>query len=474
MPPLSSGSKSSCLVFLLFSLCGSPAIAAVPDGPPSAAKPWKREGNEAVFREYQSTLTELLSRPPESVQAHPAADDFPGAVPDSAPRIDRVVTVDTSVPRWHSTGLYAAPGERITVRLAEPVVGRRLELRVGCHKDKLWAERIKTWKRVPEITRTVPLNATVVEAANPFGGLIYVVVPRAGETGRVDVAISGGVAAPLFVLGSTDPESWRETLREAPAPWAELAGEKLILTLPSRNVRALDDPEAVVRFWDAVVTAQDELAAVTDRSSPERIVLDRQISAGYMHSGYPIMAHLDQSGKVADMESLRSGNWGLFHELGHNHQNRDWTFDGTGEVTCNLFSMYCFEQVCGLPMEGHDAMKPGKREQRLRAHFAAGGTFEDWKSDPFLALLTYHQLVQAFGWEPFTAVFADYRSLSKDERPRDDDARRDQFLVRFSREVGRNLGPFFEAWGIPTTQAARDSLGDLPVWMPEGFPPGAS
>jgi hypothetical protein len=37
--------------------------------------------------------------------------------------------------------------------------------------------------------------------------------------------------------------------------------------------------------------------------------------------------------------------------------------------------------------------------------------------------------------------------------------------------VGRNLGPFFEAWGVPTSPEARQSLADLPAWMPEpGFP----
>jgi hypothetical protein len=45
-------------------------------------------------------------------------------------------------------------------------------------------------------------------------------------------------------------------------------------------------------------------------------------------------------------------------------------------------------------------------------------------------------------------------------------------MVRFSRHVGRDLGPFFEAWGVPTSEEARQSIADLPGWMPEGFPPG--
>jgi hypothetical protein len=44
-------------------------------------------------------------------------------------------------------------------------------------------------------------------------------------------------------------------------------------------------------------------------------------------------------------------------------------------------------------------------------------------------------------------------------------------MVRLSRTVGKNLGPFFETWAVPTSAAARASVADLPAWMPEGFPP---
>ena len=75
-----------------------------------------------------------------------------------------------------------------------------------------------------------------------------------------------------------------------------------------------------------------------------------------------------------------------------------------------------------------------------------------------------------FGWEPFQKTFAEYRELPQDERPRSDDAKRDQWLVRFSKTVGKDLGPFFENWGVPTSEAARASIADLPEWMPDDFP----
>ena len=96
--------------------------------------------------------------------------------------------------------------------------------------------------------------------------------------------------------------------------------------------------------------------------------------------------------------------------------------------------------------------------------------FARWKSDPFLALTMYHQLRAAFGWETYKKVFAEYRALPKNERPKNDDEKRDQWLTRFSRATGKNLGPFFEAWGVPTSDSARATLKDLAPWMPSDWP----
>jgi hypothetical protein len=197
-----------------------------------------------------------------------------------------------------------------------------------------------------------------------------------------------------------------------------------------------------------------------------------QIGGGYMHSGYPIMTWLDAPKLAVNVQDLvTKGSWGHFHELGHNHQSGHWTFDGTGEVTENLFSLYVIDRCCHLPGTGHPAVDPATRDKKTREYLAAGAPFDKWKSDPFLALYMYMQLKEAFGWEAYKRVFAEYRAAPDNELPKSDDEKRDQWMVRFSRTVGRNLGPFFQAWGVPTSDAARASIADLPEWMPEGFPP---
>jgi hypothetical protein len=289
----------------------------------------------------------------------------------------------------------------------------------------------------------------------------------------VPVTLVGGVEAPYFELGKTNLDDWRNTLRHRPAPWAELASGKAVLTVPSQHVRELGDPEGLLKTWDRLLDLCAELAAwpSPDRDRPQRYSADDQICAGYMHAGNPIMIPTSTAKDLVSRDHLvNEGDWGLFHETGHMHQHGDWTFGGTGEVTVNLFTMYVFDKLCGIPPEKGRMSEIGVRRSYVN-YFQQGADFSRWQGDPFLALYLYYQLQQSFGWDAYKKVFAEYRDLPPDQRPKNDDEKRDQWLVRFSRTVGRNLGPFFEAWGVPTSQPARDSVKDLPVWLPEDFPP---
>lgn len=404
---------------------------------------------------------------PKDVRAHPAAATFPGAVPAGSPAVSRTVAVDLRVPRWRSTGLYAPPGEVVTATLPEDAPAG-LALRIGCHTDALW--HLASWPRVPEISRQWALRPGATETASPFGGLVYVVVPEGAGGGVVRVRIDGAVEAPFFELGRTTAAEWKKA-RRAPGPWAEIASERIVLSVPSSVVRDLEDPAPIAEFWVRVSDAAADLGAIP-REPPcaERYAADVEISAGYMHSGYPIMTHLDAAPRMVSIETMTRGDWGLFHEFGHNHQVGDWTFEGTGEVTNNLWSLHLHDVLTKTKgVDAHPAFRG--REARVAKHFAEGVKFGAWKADPFLALFMYCQLQEAFGWDAFKKVFAEYRALPEGERPKSDDAKRDQWMTRFSRAVGRDLGPFFEAWGVPTSKAARDSVAKLPKWMPPGFPP---
>uniref|UniRef100_A0A8I3X204 TRPM8 channel associated factor 1 n=1 Tax=Callithrix jacchus TaxID=9483 RepID=A0A8I3X204_CALJA len=185
---------------------------------------------------------------------------------------------------------------------------------------------------------------------------------------------------------------------------------------------------------------------------------------GWMHSGYPIMCRLESVQELINETSMRSqGLWGPIHELGHNQQQDGWEFyPHTTEATCNLWSVYVHETVLGIPRaKAHEALSPPERERRIKDHLGKGAPLCDW--NVWTALETYLQLQEAFGWEPFTQLFAEYQTLS--HLPEDNTGRMNLWVKMFSEKVKKNLVPFFEAWGWPVQKEVADSLASLPEWQ---------
>lgn len=85
----------------------------------------------------------------------------------------------------------------------------------------------------------------------------------------------------VAAVGETCERQWEACIRHYPAPWAELAVENLILTVPSDSIRHMEDPRPLLTLWNEIMVAISKLAAVPAKfPRPERIVTDVQISCG--------------------------------------------------------------------------------------------------------------------------------------------------------------------------------------------------
>ena len=134
------------------------------------------------------------------------------------------------------------------------------------------------------------------------------------------------------------------------------------MSLPSNLIRRLANPTEVMTLWNDVVRLQDELGTHgARRHMAERINIDVQVSAGYLHAGYPTQGPVVAAPELVDTTHLqRTGSWGWFHELGHEAQRRPdkswgwnnaYTFDGSVEATVNIFTVYAYDQL-GLREQG--------------------------------------------------------------------------------------------------------------------------
>ncbi|XP_048017691.1 TRPM8 channel-associated factor homolog [Megalobrama amblycephala] len=363
---------------------------------------------------------------------------------------------------WISTGLYLSPGMKTFIEIPPEIVGKNWQVQLGCQTDNIGGANVL--KRAPVVHERFPLNKEMVQVRNLWGGLIYLIAPPQSKVDGVEIVVQVSVQAPYFKSGETNVADWVSRIRSAPAPWAELEFENIIIALESEFIRNLDRPDEVATLWDTIMRSIADLAARPAKfPRKERFVADVQISCGFMHSGYPIMMQSISAPELINIEQVyKSGLWGPIHELGHNQQRRVWEFPPhTTECTCNLWSVYIHEEVLRMNRaNAHPEMTLENRQARIKKYCSGGKDLNSWSV--WTALETYMQLQEKFGWDAFKKVFAAYHNMS--EVPNDNAGKMNLYAETFSKVVKLNLCPFFKAWGWPIKPSTEEKISHLPKW----------
>jgi len=421
--------------------------------------------------------------PPEYID--PATKTFPGMVADSAKRMNTTITVQVKVGsqglnepppvywRWHSTGLYIPAGEKVKVIITHADIAANLRVQIGVHNDNL-GEMDEFVRKPADMTKEFKLDTDTTVVYSPYGGILLLKIPDTCKAKQFALRVDGAVKEPYFKLGETNVADWKSTIRNYGAPWAEIASDKLILTVPAYRIRQLDDPDKLMKFWDEVMDADATLANIdVNRKHPERIIVDAEVGVpgAYMYTGSNKIVTPDDDGVARMLSEARmrtEGSWGHFHELGHRHQFNNIDFEGLGEVSVNLYTMYVFDKVLHKGIYASDNI-PDRQTviNDIKKYMAGKPSFDVWKNDPFLALRMYVELIDGFGWGPIEQVYRDYRAMPASQYPKTEADRRDIWFVEISKATHRNLGPFFDKWLIPVTNDAKEQVSKLPVWLPE-------
>lgn len=412
-----------------------------------------------------------LITPVAQVVAHPTAATLYGAISGSTPRVTSNVSINPAQPRWQATGLYAVPGEIVTITVPAALVGHGYKVRINTHSDDI--SRRDEWERLPVVHRTFGITQTSFQVASAFGGSIFFDLGASPAGGAaVSVTIAGAIEQPYFVLGTHTDSQWNTVLRGKAAPYAVLVSPRKVIVLPKSQIESanLTTPTALMTWWNEAVRLEDELAAQTPfRTSPELTNVDVQISAGAAHAGYPIQAYQRFWTNMADWTNLQqNGSWGDFHEVGHNHQRDWWTFDGDGEVSVNIFSNYVLETLTPNTNDGGWgwSARPVEVMDHAISDVAPGGTYSA-KSNRWSF---WFQLADGFGWNTYRTVFTQYETDKVNNPallPTTNQQEKDQWFTRWSNAVGYDMKRFMvDTWGLEVSTAAQNAVAALPDWMP--------
>lgn len=415
----------------------------------------------------------------------PYADHFPGPVPEDATIIqNKEIEVDFDYQdnsylrmayppgTWISTGLYAPAGQSIEIDVPEGV--EDLYVQIGSHTDVLTGK--PTWSRMPFVALEEKLESGTNQIKSPYGGIVYLIPKVEKPSTKASINISGAVSSPSFIRDQTTNEEWHSSVKNNPAPWGELIGKHVIFTLPKESLLAIKNPEAIIEHWDKVAESYDTFVGI-DPNSPlphkgldrqHRYVADVQISAGYMHAGYPMMIPVDPAAShVVDPELALVRGWGFWHEMGHEYQQNAWKWGDITEVSVNIYTLYIqekFTDVQRLLQKSSDGKSHYDRALEFVSNPAPSKKFTDIEGMD--QLVFFKQLQLAYGWDFYTDLHIAYREMDSKEIPTTDQQKKDMLLYMTSKTSGYDLVSFYQKWGWSITDEAIQKVKDLNLPVP--------
>ncbi|MFT3903633.1 MAG: M60 family metallopeptidase [Niabella sp.] len=438
---------------------------------------------------------------------------FPGLVCAEEPRVTKTIDLDLFYVKSEdlrisvlpspqfSTGFYAAPGELVIITVPQGVYD--LSVQIGAWTDDVG--HIQNAQRDAVIYSRAKLVPGKNYVRNLYGGHIYI-LPSSPRTTPLSLTFENVVESPDFVLGKTDPAEWKQKLAKSCVPYLELRSKYMIFTIRrDYAIRyPIDDPVQLMTEWDQGIKEdfygwtglEENPADPLDRSPqlPYRIVLDVNISAGYGHSGFPIMAINDiyWQTTITGLNNLRQSNvWGLYHEIGHNfQQGKYWSWPALGETSNNLFVYHLSKRMrdAGLGTWPAKHENPEQSAAAILAFAAASGAkdFDNFTDpylsnvgiSPFVRLMPFLQMFdkipanwgyqgQGDGWGIMTELYKRSRRAIRESSTTL--AKHDFVYETVSDYTKKDWMIFFKQWGISlsTTAMARVEAKGYPLMLQE-------
>lgn len=412
-----------------------------------------------------------------------SSSNFPGPCPAPAPGATHTATINASfpdtfgrvtqgddLPARKPTGCYLAPGTIATVTVPPALVGQGFKVRVGAHSWDL-SQRSPV-RRLDRATLLYPLDAATIKIASPYGGGIYIEVPRLANAGIVAITINGATRSPYFSAKSFHQTSAAEWLAERahPAPWADFQSDKFMMQVPSKWINTHPDPAKLMADWDKAMDAQNDLMGFPRLRGKETQYpqVDVLMRSSVHAPGYPSVNNVDNPNSNrggyhnnylvrGPGNNYHSANI-EFHEQGHAYFFPK--FGGETESTVNLAHVAILNGSFGYPLDeafrgslgstrGFQTLDTTAVAWMCVFNFAPRRVpmAEAEKAYQLKGHAKFVDIARLYGWQ----VLGDYwRSFQEDDANGVSySTSTDALLLRLCKSVGKDIRPLFHFWGIP-------------------------
>lgn len=347
------------------------------------------------------------------------------------------------------------------------------------------------------------------QVSHEIGGIIYIwytykqrdVVPP-----PITVTLEGPATQPFpfFRQGITTDDQWRTMLQSTKVPFAELVGERVIVSATAEKAliyaRGEQNQEELLDRYKTLIGAQDAISGLSpdaqdarDRPSPLRTMvtlLPHHIGGSNEAYALPGVVYLGpkHTSHMWWQTALCFEAEVPWEEFGHHYQ-QTWTWDSATEMTFSIYSL-AVGRSCGDAVRMNQFLggfEPAWTWENVKTFLAADESIKaawwDAGGRPLYHLaLMFEQLRVAF--DDFYPIL--HRRYRASNQVLQSDANKKHYFMTQAAEIaGRNLTPFFARWGLrpeprPVAEMSRQPdatkdytetpvLEDVKVDLSQGF-----
>ena len=445
------------------------------------------------------------------------ASIWPGPVSEAAPRVQAEVTIDGNYNTdekyvlngqdevYRMTGYYAAPGDIVSVSIDPSVTNAGLKVVIGTSEFNIEGGAINRFARV---TKSFDLNSNLTKITNPFGGPIYIKVPKNSNLGDVTIDFSNVVKMPYFSTktgAETSLAAYQEELAKDHVKWVDWESDNFMTTItrPMANYvnDQLNDPTNILSKWNHTFQVFQEIAGrPSERIRAEYIRFDRMNPVGGTWAGatYPMFLYGYDAIEPGDANSQthvinvgfpasniyaqgENGYGGehfiIMHEMGHLHNLPTLPDEGESNVNVPGAAVYnlVFDETIDRSFE-YSIQQNYNREEAIMdwfisPNFRIGNEMHidrqfdlgapDFSGNEMMYQSRGHgkyiEIAALFGWEAVGQINNYYYNLGISYG-----IERDDFILNASKQLNINMAPLFHIWGFIPSEEILTELRALP------------
>lgn len=304
----------------------------------------------------------------------------------------------------------------------------------------------------------------------PFGGIMHI-NPRNCYS-RVKTTFTGAVETPHYILGVTTPQYFEQYLKDAPGVVGVIDTENGQLIGPTyemgsnKMIRAIkmEEVDKLAMLWHSYFSVNESFTGGT-YNRPNLVKFDQHVPAGAAVAlgGY---VYACPTGWFYDVTNytkmLKSGSWGILHEIGHNHASSYGTIWGfgegkEGEVRNNALTVLgyiMFSDTGTSVRNGTAGVEHGSAANpytsmadymRIKKTVKIGeDAYTDFSQLGYFDILSmYTNIMHSFGAEKFYELMYTYKAVSSYVQEGTGGNKRSDFAYRCSLIYGMNFLKYF-------------------------------